>query len=67
MDAVKYPGIRVQLTGNDGNAFALIGKVRRALLRGGVGGRQISEFMAEATNGNYDNLLQTCMRWVEVA
>ena len=28
---IKYPEIEVQLDGTDGNAFALIGKVQKAL------------------------------------
>jgi hypothetical protein len=27
---------------------------------------EIDEFMVEATAGNYDHLLQTCMRWFEI-
>jgi hypothetical protein len=29
--AAKYPGIHVQLTGEDGNAFSILGQVRKAL------------------------------------
>lgn len=63
---VKYPNIHVQLTGKDGNAFMIIGSVRQALKRGGVGGAEIHEFVNEATSGDYDNVIQTAMRWVDV-
>lgn len=63
---VKYPDIDVELVGSDGNAFAVLGKLHRALRRAGVPAEQVSEFLAEATSGDYDHLLQTTMRWVNV-
>jgi hypothetical protein len=63
---VRFPGIEVQLIGLDGNAMALIAATRRALRRGGATPEQVAEFTAEATSGNYDNVLQTIMRWVVV-
>lgn len=63
---VKHPEIEVTLVGEDGNAFAIMGRVARALKRAGVAQTEVDEFYAEATSGDYDNLLQTCMKWVEV-
>ena len=63
----KYPKIKVQLTGRDGNAFAILGAVTSALRRAGVSKEERNAFTAEATSGDYDHLLQTAMRWVEVA
>jgi len=60
----RYPDVHVQLVGEDGNAFAILGRVRKALKRAGHGSAG-DEFTAEATSGNYDHLLQTCMRWVD--
>lgn len=62
----KYPNITVQLSGEDGNAFAILGKVSKAMKRGGVDKSEVDAFYSEATSGDYDNLLQTAMRWVEV-
>ena len=31
MNDIKYPDIRIKLTGTDGNAYAVPGRVRRAL------------------------------------
>ena len=50
----------------DGNAFHILGLVRRGLVRAGVPADKQKEFMDEATSGDYDHLLQTCMKWVEV-
>ena len=66
MESPKYPLVNVELTGEDGNAFFIIGRVSRALRRAGVSDDDINEFTEEATNGNYDHLLQTVMKWVNV-
>lgn len=65
MTEPKYPDISVKLTGEDGNSFAIIGRVSRALRCAGVSREEINEFVTEATSGDYDNVLQTAMRWVE--
>lgn len=65
-DQIKFPEITVQLTGQDGNAFAILGRVRKAMKRAGVEAEDIKAFTTEATSGDYDHLLQTCMEWVEV-
>jgi hypothetical protein len=66
MSDIKYPDIEVQLTGNDGNAYAVLGNVKRALRRAKVDSHEIELFMQEAMSGDYDHLLQTCCKWVTV-
>ncbi len=64
---VKYPDVEVQLTGTDGNAFAVIGAVTRALRRE-VGADAAAEFQADALDAeSYDALLRLAMSTVEVA
>ena len=63
---VRYPHIKVQLTGRDGNAFAILGTVQRALKSANVPAEEIEKWRTEAMSGDYDNLLATCMRWVDV-
>ena len=58
----KYPEIEVQLSGVDGNAFAVHGAVRRRLPADVQ-----AEFTAEALSGGYDHLLATAMKWVNVS
>jgi hypothetical protein len=64
---VKYPEIEVQLSGQDGNAFAIMGTVSSALRRAGVSKEERDAYFAEATSGDYDHLLRVTMDWVEVA
>lgn len=63
----KYPDLKVQLTGSDGNAFMIMGKVSKALRRHGVSREEIDQFQEESMSGDYDNLLSTAMRWVDVS
>lgn len=63
---VKFPDVIVQLSGEDGNAFFIIGRVNRALKNGGATKAEIDEFQKDAMSGNYDHVLQTVMRWVNV-
>lgn len=67
MSSVIFPQIHVSLIGRDGNAFAILGAVQKALKRADVPETKIQEFIAEATSGDYDHLLQTCLRWVSVS
>ena len=60
----KYPNIRVDLVGEDGNAFAIMGRVKNALRQGGVPDSEISAYIVQSTSGDYDNLLRTAMEWV---
>jgi hypothetical protein len=63
---VKHPEITVSLIGQDGNAFFILGRVQQAMRRAGVPADEIKVFMDEATAGDYDHLLGTVMKWVEV-
>lgn len=61
---MKYPNITVQLVGEDGNAFAILGRVSRELRRAKVPKSEIDTFLEEATSGDYDHLLATVTKWV---
>lgn len=63
---IKYPEIEVQLSGEDGNAMAIMARVTSALRRAGVSQEERDAYYAESTSGDYDNLLATAMRWVTV-
>ena len=65
MSDTKYPNVKVQLVGEDGNAFAIIGRVLRKLKLADVSQDEQNAFMNEAMAGDYDHLLQTCMKWVD--
>lgn len=64
---VKFPDIKVQLTGHDGNAFSVLGRVCEAMRRAKVSREDIAAFQKEAMSGDYDHLLKTCTHWVSIS
>jgi len=62
----KHPEITVKLIGKNGNAMVLVGEVCHALRQAGCSALEIDNFVEEATSGDYQTVLQTCMFWVNV-
>jgi len=60
----KYEHVTVRLIDEEGNAFAVIGRVSKALRRGGISESIIEAFRNEATAGDYDHLLRVVTEWV---
>lgn len=60
------PDVSVGLGGADGNAIVIIGRVLRAMRIKRVNPDVMEAFLAESKSGDYDHLLQTCMKYVEV-
>lgn len=56
----------LKLVGTDGNAFFILGKSKRVAREAGWSEEKIDVFMKEAKSGNYDHLLQTCMKYFDV-
>lgn len=62
-----YPDVHVELTGTDGNAFSVIGRVSAALKRAGLRDAAAT-FASDAMDcGSYDEMLQLAMRTVAVS
>ena len=56
--------VRVKLVGEDGNAFSILSRVKRALIK--AGHAELAErYIKEATSGSYDRLLAVTMEYVE--
>ena len=55
----------VQLSGEDGNAMMIIGRVRRALKQAGLMD-EAEVFTAEAMAGDYDGVLRAAMKYCDV-
>ena len=63
---IKHPDISVQLTGQDGNVFNLMGIVSRALRTNGFG-NEVDDFVSEVTScKSYHEALAVMMSWVDV-
>jgi hypothetical protein len=67
MNTPRYPKVEVQLSGEDGNAFFIIGRTTKALRQGGATAEDIAEYQEDAMSGDYDHVLQTTMSWVNVS
>lgn len=62
---VKYPKARVKLVGEDGNAFSIMARVRRALEKAKAPPEDVKACMDEMQSGDYGHLLQTAMAWCD--
>lgn len=54
---------KLQIIGQDGNAFAILGKAQRVAKQNNMDWGSIHQ---EATSGDYDNLLRTMQKYFEV-
>ena len=52
-----FMDVKVKLIGEDGNAFAIMGRVSKAMRRAGKTDEEIKSVMDKMTEGDYDNLL----------
>ena len=66
MSSVKYPEIEVQITGNDGNAYAIMSSIQKAMRRAEIPQHEIEQYLNQSMSGGYDNLLRVAMNWVTV-
>ena len=56
----------VKLIDTNGNAFVIIGRVRKALLKAGADKEYVDKYLQKAMAGDYDNLLRVSMEYVDV-
>lgn len=66
MVQVICPNVTVKLVGENGNAFNILGRVIQEMRGVGIPKETIDKFTKEATSGDYDDLLVTCMKYVNV-
>jgi hypothetical protein len=65
-DGPPYPQVRVQLTGQDGNTFAILVRCQAAMRDAGCAESEVDGFVLEAISRDYDHLLRTCTHWFDV-
>jgi hypothetical protein len=58
---------KLKLVGEDGNAFAILGRARQAAQAAGWTPEQIKVYTDAATAGNYDNLLAVTQEQFDVS
>ncbi len=57
----------LKLVGTDGNAFAILGKARRAALSAGWTDEEWEKVRNDAISGDYDHLLSVFMKHFDVS
>jgi hypothetical protein len=60
-----YPEVKVKLVGEDGNAYAIMSRVSKALKQAGVEKAEIGKYIEESMAGDYNNLLRIAMGWCD--
>lgn len=55
---------KCRLTGEDGNAFAILGRAKRALEKAGQG-HLVTEMTNKAIAGDYNHLLATVQEYID--
>jgi hypothetical protein len=56
----------VKLTGQTEDTFGIMGRVKRVLRAGGADQEYINKYLQESMSGDYDHLLSTAMKYVDV-
>ncbi len=56
----------VKLTGQDGNAFSIMGRVKKALMQARADKEYIDKYLKESTVGDNSYLLAVSMEYVNV-
>jgi hypothetical protein len=63
---IKYPDVTVELIGQDGNVFGIIGRVRRAIVAAEGNAAALEFTNAAFASDSYDEVLRLVMRTVNV-
>jgi len=66
MTKPKFPQVEVQLSGEDGNAFAIMGRVQAAMRAKGISREDVTAYSEASMAGDYDNLLRVACETVTV-
>ena len=63
--APKYPNITISIDLNspDGNAFAILSTVQKALRNAGATKEELTQYSMDSMSGDYDNLIAAQYKW----
>ena len=67
MEQEKLSKPKLKLTGEDGNAFSILGRARQAMKKAGYSKQKIDRYQAEATSGDWHHLIATTTEWFDVS
>jgi hypothetical protein len=55
----------MDISGPDGNAFAIMGRVQAALKKAGATKEELAQYSMDSMSGDYENLLAAADKWVD--
>ena len=62
----KYPAVKVHMMGGCVAFHQTVCAVQTAMRQAGLPLQELSSFYEDAADGDEDDLLRTCLRWVDV-
>jgi hypothetical protein len=62
----RYPEVKARSVGTYGGFYRTVAVVQAAMRQAGIPPQELSKFCAEPRTRREDNLLRTCLRWVDV-
>ena len=62
---MSITGVELDLVGEDGNAFAILGRASSALKRAGLHTQYWKEYHGKATEGDYNHLLRVTLDYFD--
>lgn len=60
------PKPKVKIVGEDGNAFAIMGRIIKALRKAGADEEYINKYKQDAMSEDYDHLLVVSMEYADI-
>lgn len=66
-DLSSLPRPEIRLSGQNGNAYNVMGIAQEGMRKAGWTREQIDAYFEEARSGDYDNLLAVTMKYCEVS
>ena len=63
---MPYQNIKIKLVGYNGNTFSILEHCFATIRSSRLPKTELDEFKKQATSGDYNNLLSTCLEWFYV-
>jgi hypothetical protein len=62
----KYPQVKIELPGPYSSFYATVAEVQAKMRLAGIPQKELSNFYEDIAEDDADNLLLTCLRWVNI-
>lgn len=62
----QFPSVVINISGPDGNAFMIIGKIKRVFREAGLSNEEFRKAREDMMSGDYEHLLEVARRYVTI-